>query len=101
MLNDPDLGEVAQRAVGLVLDKMLSEAPTVTDTYASGDIERLAWRRLARLANRVFRRSHMGVAAVYASSVIRRLEVANLTTVSEGIRLGVDADKIRLRLLRP
>ena len=52
-----------------------------------------------RLANRAFRRSHMGMGAVVGYTGIRRVEVANLITLSEGIRAGMAAETIRARLL--
>lgn len=62
-------------------------------------LEALAWSRYARLATRAFRGSHMGFGAVAGYLALRRLEAANLTTVSEGLRLGVPAEELRRRLL--
>ena len=88
MLNAPDLTALARERAGL----LGNQAPEEISAEA---LERLAWRGLQRLANRVFRRSHMGLAAVVAYVFLRRMEVANLITVSEGIRLGVGEFQIR------
>jgi V/A-type H+-transporting ATPase subunit C len=92
MLGDSDLQAVAMRAVGRVID--LSPA-----TPDAAILESLAWHRFLRLANRAFRRSHMGFAAVIGYVSIRRIETANLITLSEGIRLGLAGDAIRARLI--
>lgn len=61
--------------------------------------ESLAWSRFLRLANRAFRRSPMGEAAVAGYAAIRRIELANLITVSEGIRAHMPAQQLRSRLI--
>ena len=59
----------------------------------------LAWKRFLRLANRAFRRSHMDLGAVVGYAGIRRVEVANLISLSEAIRTGMAAEVIRARLI--
>lgn len=62
-------------------------------------LEALAWRRYARLAERNFRSSHLGFGAVAAYLALRRVEAANLTTLSEGLRLGLAPEELLLRLV--
>ena len=62
-------------------------------------VEALAWNRYLRLANRAFRRSQMGFGVVVGYVGIRRMEVANLITLSEGIRAGMAGEAIRTRLI--
>jgi vacuolar-type H+-ATPase subunit C/Vma6 len=102
MLAAPDLTEVGAQAVGRVIDS----APRDAGGQAAGQggpdpsiLEVLAWQRYLRLANTTFRRSHMGLGAVVAFAAIRRIEVANLITLSEGIRTGVAPEVLRRRLI--
>ena len=60
--------------------------------------EALAWRRYARLALRDFRSSHLGFGAAAAYLALRRVEVSDLTTISEGLRLKLEAGEILRRL---
>ena len=90
------VSDVAALAVGVAVD----EVPAVAkEALTAADLEPLAWSRYYRLANRAFRRSHMGLGAGVAYAAIRRVELANLITLSEGIRLGQPADAIRRRLI--
>lgn len=91
MLADPDLATAAGRAVGRVIDSL----PAETDAAA---LEALAWNRFARLANRAFRRSHIGLGAVVGYVALRRVEIANLITLSEGVRAGIAGETIRARM---
>ena len=79
-------------AVGVVCDALPPDA-------AVHDVEAACWARYLRLANRLFRRGHMNVAAVAGFLGIRRIEVANLITLSEGLRLGMDGRALRTRLI--
>ena len=101
MLDAPDLLTAAGLAVGRALDVLpprqeSSEGAATVDPAA---LEALAWKRFLRLANRAFRRSHMGLGAVVGYVGIRRVEVANLITLSEGIRTGTAADALRPELI--
>jgi vacuolar-type H+-ATPase subunit C/Vma6 len=101
MLAATDILAAAGYAVGRAIDALPSagasgEAVTAVDASA---LEALAWRRFLRLSNRAFRRSHMGLGAVVGYVGIRRIEVANLITLSEGIRGGAAAERIRARLI--
>jgi vacuolar-type H+-ATPase subunit C/Vma6 len=103
MLNDQDLRTVVGRVAELVLDRDpfdtgMSDRATAPAVDVAA-LEHLAWRRFLRLANSAFRRSHMGLAAVVAYVAIRRVEVANLVTLSEGLRKGMPAEAIRARMV--
>ncbi len=102
MLADADLRTAASRALNRAVDSLPGAAGAGGDpagVIAPSDLEALAWNRFLRLANRAFRRSHMGFAAVVAFVELRRVEVANLVTLSEGIRAQIPAEKIRDRLI--
>jgi vacuolar-type H+-ATPase subunit C/Vma6 len=104
MLGDSDFRAALGRAVGKALDTALPEGgqgdETAPQVLYGGVVERLAWKRFLRLANLAFRRSHMGLGAIAGYAGLRRVEVANLITVSEGIERGVDAETIRAHLIR-
>lgn len=93
MLAAPDISAVAKSGLGHSFDELPAAAldPAI--------LEALGWHRFLRLANGAFRRSHIGLAAVVGYLEIRRVETANLITLSEGIRTGVAAEKIRARLI--
>ena len=94
MLRAETLAEAAATAVGAAIDAMPAEGGP--DAAA---LETLAWNRYYRLANRTFRRSHMGLGAVVAYAAIRRIELANLITLVEGVRTRVPPDALRQRLI--
>jgi len=101
MLAAPDVPAAAALAVGRAIDAMpvergSGEAPAKVD--ASG-LETLAWKRFLRLSCRAFRRSHMGLGAVIGYVGIRRVEVANLITLSEEIVSGTPAETRFARLI--
>jgi len=97
MLEAPDLGS----ALGLAVRHGLDALPPAEPAPASdaGVWEALAWKRFLRLADEAFRRSAMGFGVVAGYTGIRRVEVANLITLCEGIRLGVAPEAIRPRLI--
>lgn len=101
MLNDPDLNMSASRIAERVLDAApFEEGMKDRSTVVEASIlEGLAWKRFYRLANLAFRQSHMGVGAVIGFAGLRRVEAANLITISEGIRGGMTAEAIRGRLI--
>jgi vacuolar-type H+-ATPase subunit C/Vma6 len=101
MLMASDLRTTATFALGRAIDAL---PPTDDSIQTPGavdcaELEALAWKRFLRLANRAFRRSHMGLGAIIGYACIRRAEVANLITLSEGIRASVAPDVIRARLI--
>jgi vacuolar-type H+-ATPase subunit C/Vma6 len=101
MLNDPDL----YTSVGRVAERVLDAAPFEhgqnigSMAVDASVLEGLAWTRLFRLANLAFRQSHMGLGAIMGYAGLRRVEVANLITISEGISSGMAAETIRGRLI--
>ncbi len=101
LLSAPDIPTLAKCGVGVIIDT-LPAARSADGTPAAMDIptlESLGWQRYLRLANSAFRRSHNGVGAVAGYFGVRRVEIANLISLSECIRLGVDEPKVRLRMI--
>ena len=101
VLSAPDMLSAAKCVVGIVIDALPAAGrsggeQSVVDISV---IEALAWQRYLRLANSAFRRSHMGVGAVAGYFGVRRMEIANLITLSESIRLGVDERETRARMI--
>jgi vacuolar-type H+-ATPase subunit C/Vma6 len=92
MLAAADLSDVAARAAGIVTDGAASGADPVA-------LEVLAWQRYLRLATAAFRRNPLALGMVVSYAAIGRVELANLITLSEGIRAGMDADALRRRLI--
>jgi vacuolar-type H+-ATPase subunit C/Vma6 len=101
VLSAPDVLSAAKSVVGIVIDTLPSASRSSNGPAAIeiSIIEALAWQRYLRLANLTFRRSHNGVGAVAGYFGVRRMEIANLITLSESIRLGVDERETRVRLL--
>ena len=97
MLNDSDPSTAVNRVVMRVLDPLPFDGGQGEVSIPVAVLERLAWHRHLRIARMTFRKSHMGFGAVVAYLVIRRIEIANLITISEGIRAGMDPDGIRAR----
>lgn len=99
MLTAPNIADVAALARGVVLDR--ADRAAEEGHTAAGPLARLeiqAWQRYLRLANQAFRRSHTGFGVVAGYVGIRRIEAANLITLSEGIRAGMTSDAIRSRM---
>jgi len=96
LLAASDMEALARVALGNAIDRMPPGEAAAVDP---ADLEALAWDRYARVANWTFRRSHMGLGAVVAYTALRRVELANLIRLSEGIRLGVGPEALRDRLI--
>ncbi|MFP4056031.1 MAG: V0D/AC39 family V-type ATPase subunit [Candidatus Brocadiia bacterium] len=64
------------------------------------DLERALWQRMLVVANRRFYRSLEDVGGILAFAQIKRVELANLIRVIEGVRYGLDAGAIRQGLIR-
>jgi len=64
------------------------------------DLERALWQRQLQLANRQFYRSVSDFGAVAAFYTIKRVELANLIRVVEGVRYGLEPDAIRQGLIQ-
>lgn len=100
LLSVPDLMSAAKNAAGVVIDELPRQQPTDDGPPAVeiSTLEMLIQQRFLRLANTAFRRSHMGVGAVAGYFGLRRVEIANLITLSESIRLGLDAREMRMHM---
>ena len=101
MLSDTDLRAAMTRSVGRALDELPAEHETGSAAVMPevARIEALAWKRTVRLANRAFRQGNVGFGAIAGYVTLRRAEVANLITISEGLRLGTAADVLRARMI--
>jgi vacuolar-type H+-ATPase subunit C/Vma6 len=101
MLGDAELRPAMERAVGRALDELppQHEAGEGTPSFDAVTVEALAWKRFARLANRIFRQGHVGLGAIIGYAGLRRVEMANLITLSEGLRLGLPAGTLRARMI--
>ncbi len=101
MLAAPDLPTAAGLAVGRAIDVLPAELASseAAATVDAAMLDALCWKRFLRLAQRAIRRSHMGLGAIFGFAGIRRVEVANLITLSEGIRMGSAEDAILARLV--
>jgi len=100
MLAAADLADAANLAMGLALDS--HDRQGAEQGGPSGDpmaVEAHAVARLMRIAGTTFYTSHMGLGAAAAYAVLRRMELANLITLSEGLRAGLDPEAIRRRLI--
>ena len=95
MLSAETPAEVGRLAVGAALER----APGEGESADAAEVEALAWDQHYRVANRCFRRSHMGLGAVVAYAAIRRIELANLIRLTEGIRAGLEPSALRRRLI--
>jgi vacuolar-type H+-ATPase subunit C/Vma6 len=107
MLEAGSLWEIAREAEGRALAPLPKEWSLASEGEGSGSradldpatLETLTANRYYQLASRAFRRSHMGLGAVIAFTSLRRIELANLITISEGIRNGMEPAAIRIRLI--
>jgi vacuolar-type H+-ATPase subunit C/Vma6 len=102
MLAADTLRRAAQQGVGLVVSGLPAEGAwqeSGSEQLDAAVLDALAWNRYHQLARRAFRRSHMGLGAVVAFAALRRVEVANLITLSEAIRVDLPADIVRARLI--
>lgn len=101
LLSAPDILTMAKQGVGTVIDDMPATRTSEGELKEVdiSAVETLAWQRYLRLANSALRRSHMGAGAVVGYFGVRRLEIANLISLSECIRLGVEEDKARARMI--
>lgn len=102
MLNDADPRSSVDRAADFVFDTVPFAGTQSDRVGVAVDVpalEHLAWRRFNRLANSAFRQSHNGLGAIIGYTGVRRVEVANLIMLSEGIRKGMPAETIRARAI--
>ncbi len=100
MLSDSEPFAAAARTLGRVIDVLPGALgpESVAGTSELTVFEGLARTRYLRLANRAFRCSHLGCGAIIGYFAVRRMEVANLITVSEALKLEVGAEDLAARL---
>ena len=91
MLDAPDVGSLRALAAGTAVDS----GPPEPDPTA---LEALTRARRAKLARRALRGGHATFGAVLGYLALRRVEAANLVTVSEGLRLGLPARELVRRM---
>jgi vacuolar-type H+-ATPase subunit C/Vma6 len=101
MLGDSDLETSIDRIADRVLDGVpFQQKPCDgSSTVEVSTLEGLAWSRFLHLSNMAFRHSHMGLGAVAGYVSLRRVEVGNLITISEGIRRAIPPETIRAHLI--
>ena len=97
MLAQQDILTAAGCGLHRVIDRLPGRQKTTAETLAA--LEALAFTRYLRLANRAFRRSQMGLGVVVGYIVIKRMALANVITLAEGVRLALPSEAIRARLL--
>ncbi|HUT37121.1 MAG TPA: V-type ATPase subunit [Planctomycetota bacterium] len=68
--------------------------------FTVADLERVLWEHLLQEANRRFYRSVGDLGLVIAFYTVKRIELANLIRVIEGVRYGLPAEAIRTGLIR-
>lgn len=94
LLSAPDVMAAAKGGLAIVLDELPRERGD-----GEMDVDGLCWKRFHRLANRAFCSGDMGLGVAVGYAGLRRVETANLITLSEGIRTGMTAEAIRGRLI--
>jgi vacuolar-type H+-ATPase subunit C/Vma6 len=102
MLAACDAQQVAAEAAGRAIDRTYAsqeKGGEAREALTPAMLEVLALNRYYRLGYWIFRRSHMGVGTVAGYAALRRVELANLITLSEGIRAGVPSAVLRRRLI--
>ena len=92
LLSAPDLAA----ALEVGGQRQFPGAPVPVDPEA---FEARLWNRAFARAHAVFRRRHMRLGAVIGYAAIRRIELVNLITLTEGLRLGLEPLRIRERLI--
>jgi hypothetical protein len=100
VLAAPDIVAAANCAAGILFDAFRSgPGSSPASLRDAATLETLIWQRYLRLANADFRRSHMGLGALAGYFGVRRMEIANLISLSEGLRLGLEEGQIRRHLI--
>ncbi len=99
MLSGADVASVAALARGTAIDRLPEQ--TGANGHSKIDpsmLEALASKRFLHLSNRAFRRSPAGLGAVAGYVGIRRVEIVNLITISEGLARRTEFESLRRRL---
>jgi vacuolar-type H+-ATPase subunit C/Vma6 len=102
MLAAHDAQQVADEVVGRVIDRMTAaeaKGGEVSEAATPATLDVQALNRYYRLGYWIFRRSHVGIGIIAGYAAMRRVELANLITLSEGIRAGVPPAVLRRRLI--
>ncbi|MCX5684692.1 MAG: V-type ATPase subunit [Planctomycetota bacterium] len=102
MLAAHDAQQVADEAAGRAIDRATAadaKGGEAREVATPGSLEVQALNRYYRLGYWIFRRSHVGVGVVAGYAAMRRVELANLISLSEGIRAGVAPAVLRRRLI--
>lgn len=99
LLAAPDVSSAVKSSVGIVLDELPAGRGSSGNAFDPAVLEALAWKRYLRLANSAFSRGHIGLGAAIGYAGLRRVEVANLITLSEGIRMRLSNGELRERLI--
>ena len=102
MLAAHDAAQVASMVVGRAIDESPAGEAKLSEGHEAVTpalLEVLALNRYYRLGYWMFRRSHVGLGVIAGYAAIRRVELANLITLSEGIRAGVPPAVLRHRLI--
>jgi vacuolar-type H+-ATPase subunit C/Vma6 len=87
MLAATSAGELAALAATRVIDPLPAlKAAEAREALTPAALEALALNRFHRMADRLFRRTPVGLDAVAAYVALKHIELANLITLSEGIR---------------
>jgi V/A-type H+/Na+-transporting ATPase subunit C len=102
LVGSGDLADAAAKLVGFAIDAVPGELKSSVGGAGSVDpgvIEIALWNRFLRVSRAIFRRGHMNVGAAVAYVGLRRIELANLITLTEGIRKNIEPEAIRRRLI--
>jgi len=102
MLAAQDAQQVAAEAAGRAIDRTYAsqeKGGEAREAITPAMLEVLALNRYYRLGYWIFRRSHMDVGTVAGYAALRRVELANLITLSEGVRAALAPEVIRRRLI--
>jgi vacuolar-type H+-ATPase subunit C/Vma6 len=102
MLAAHDASQVVAEAAGRAIDRTSAvdaEGGEAREALTPAMLETLALNRYYWLGYWIFRRSHVGIGTIAGYAAMRRVELANLITLSEGIRAGVAPAVLRRRLI--
>lgn len=100
MLAAGDILAVARLAVHRVIDSLPSvgKSGSAKASLDIATVEALAWERWVHCCVRALRRNPLGMGTVIGYLGIRRVEIANLISLSEGLRVGIAPESLRARL---
>jgi len=92
----PDFGDMVR-----FLPRDLLPGGDASGIATIADLERALWQRFLQLANRAFYTTTGNLASAIAFYTIKRVELANLIQVIEGVRYGLAPGFLRQGLIRP